>query len=270
MFWQIVAILLFLTFVGIVIKLFYDIISLTFAHAVSVVKRYQSIKASHRAILKKYSAFYNMLNGKDKVIFEKRLQRFMHSKRFIPRGVDRVTDEMRVLISATAIQMTFGLGRVFLSHFDKILIYMDAYYSHITQKYHLGEVNPRAGMIIISWKSFVDGFANLNDSLNLGIHEMAHAIHFENKIRNEEFEFLDSKALQKLENITAVEMVKIQDGDPHFFRSYAGTNEYEFFAVALEYFFEKPVELNAALPELYSTLVMLLNQDPMKLYKLAA
>lgn len=241
-----------------------------FAELLSVLRRYQSIKASHRAILKKYSAFYNVLTSSDKVIFEKRVQRFMHSKRFIPRGVDQVTDEMRVLISATAIQMTFGLGGVFLSHFDKILIYMDAYYSHITQKYHLGEVNPRAGMIIISWKSFVDGFANLNDSLNLGIHEMAHAIHFENKIRNEEFEFLDAEALKKLEQITSVEMVKIQSGEPHFFRGYAGTNEYEFFAVALEYFFEKPVELDAALPELYNTLARLLNQDLIKLYKLAA
>ena len=54
------------------------------------------------------------------------------------------------------------------------------------------------------------------------------------------------------------------------FRSpYAGANEYEFFAVALEYFFEKPTEFKSALPDLYDTLKKLLNQDPISLYKLA-
>ena len=47
-----------------------------------------------------------------------------------------------------------------------------------------------------------------------------------------------------------------------FLRSYAGTNEAEFFAVAVEYFFERPQEFQTALPELYGTLGSLLRQDP--------
>lgn len=270
MFWQVVAVLLVIGVIAAVIKVFYDAVSLIYSQFISVVKRYRSIKDSDRAILKKYCAYYNLLNRRGKVIFEKRVQRFMYSKRFIPRGVDQVTAEMRVLISASAIQLTFGMRKIFLAHFDKILIYMDAYYSNITQKYHLGEVNPRAGIIIISWKSFIAGYANLSDSLNLGIHEMAHAIHFENKIRNEEYEFLDKNALLRLEKITDREMIKINAKQEHFFRRYAGTNEYEFFAVALEYFFEKPVEFRFALPDLYDTLKQLLNQNPIRLYKLAA
>lgn len=175
---------------------------------------------------------------------------------------------MRVLISATAIQLTFGLPQIYLTHFDKILIYPDSYYSRITWKYHVGEVNPRMGMIILSWKSFVDGYADLTDSLNVGIHEMAHAIHFENRIRNEEFDFLDTQGLRELEKITARELPRIRNGEVHFFRSYAGTNEHEFFAVALEYFFEKPVEFKKSIPDLYGTLSRLLNQDPIALYRL--
>ena len=269
MFWQVVAVLLVLGLIAAVIKVFYDIAALIYRQFISIVKRYRNIKDSDRAILKKYCAYYNLLSRRDKVNFEKRVQRFMYSKRFIPRGVDHITDEMRVLISASAIQLTFGLRKIFLTHFDKILIYTDAYYSNITQKYHLGEVNPRAGIIIISWKSFIDGYANLSDSLNLGIHEMAHAIHFENKIRNEEYEFLGKDALLRLEKITAREIVKINTKQEHFFRPYAGANEYEFFAVALEYFFEKPTEFKSALPDLYDTLKKLLNQDPISLYKLA-
>ena len=64
-------------------------------------------------------------------------------------------------------------------------------------------------------------------------------------------------------------MKKINAGEEHFLRSYAGTNGYEFFAVALEYFFENPVDLRKAIPDLYATLTCLLQQDPINLYKLA-
>ena len=58
------------------------------------------------------------------------------------------------------------------------------------------------------------------------------------------------------------EIVRIQRGQHAFLRSYAGTNEAEFFAVAVEYFFERPQEFQTALPELYGTLGGLLRQDP--------
>lgn len=220
----------------------------------------------YRTILENYCAYYKLLSSKDKVEFERRLKHFMYSKRFIARGVNDVTDEMRVLISASAIQLTFGLSEIYFANFDKILIYPDQYYSHINKRHHLGEVNPRAGIIVLSWKAFVQGYGDLRDSYNVGIHEMAHAIHFENRIRNEEYDFLNRDALRILEKITSRELMLLRTGNNHLLRSYAGTNEYEFFAVSLEYFFEQPDKMKQELPDLYTTLKALLNQDPLKLY----
>ncbi len=229
------------------------------------IKIRQPISKDHLRILKKYCAYYNRLDTSQKPEFERKIQRFMYSKRFIARSVPVVTAEMRVLISASAIQLTFALPGIYLSNFDKILIYADSYYSQITKKYHLGEVNPRAGMIILSWHHFVQGYGDLDDGYNVAIHEMAHAIHFENLIKNDEVAFLDQHALSSLAQITNRELPKINRGR-HLLRSYAGTNQYEFFAVTLEYFFEKPVELNAEIPDLYQTIAALLRQDPLKLY----
>jgi len=233
-----------------------------------LIKKYQPLAVRHRRILEKYSAYYKMLPAKHQKRFEQRVQRFMYAKRFIGRGI-QVSDEMRVLISASASQLTFGLTEIYFANFDKILIYPNSYYSHITKKYHLGEVNPRAGIIILSWQNFVEGYADLSDSLNVGIHEMAHAIHFENRIKNAEYDFLDYELLQHLNWITEREIPKIRYSEKHFLRSYAGTNHYEFFAVSLEHFFEQPVEFKKAIPDLYELLVRLLNQDPIRLYKLA-
>lgn len=232
------------------------------------IKKRQPFAQKHRQILTTYCAYYKLLAHEQKVYFEKRVQRFMYAKKFISRGVGPVTDEMRVLISASAIQLTFGLSEIYLANFNRILIYPDSYYSHITKKYHVGEVNPKAGVILLSWKSFVEGYANLEDSLNVGIHEMAHAIHFENRIRNEEFDFLDYRLMEELEKITNREIKLIRQRENHFLRNYAGTNSYEFFAVSLEHFFEQPSDFQKEIPDLYHLLVRLLNQDPLRLYKL--
>ncbi|MCA9685529.1 MAG: zinc-dependent peptidase, partial [Myxococcales bacterium] len=49
---------------------------------------------------------------------------------------------------------------------------------------------------------------------------------------------------------------------PHVLRDYAGTNEAEFFAVAVEVFFERPHALRDKDPELYQLLRDYFGQDP--------
>ena len=85
----------------------------------------------YKLILRNHFPYYTNLELTKKKQFEKKVQRFIHLKEFIPRQMNRVTDEMKVLISACAVQLTFGYPNVFLSHFKRILIYPDAYYSTI-------------------------------------------------------------------------------------------------------------------------------------------
>lgn len=175
---------------------------------------------------------------------------------------------MKILIGATIVQVTFGFPRVTLSHFKKILIYPDRYFSTISQTYHRGEVNPRLGIIVLSWPCFIEGFVDERDGINLGIHEVAHALKLENWIRsNDEFNFLNPKIWRSYEELAQREMNLIRTGESDFFRKRGAENEHEFFAVALENFFEKPVPFKAQFPDLYQTLVMLLQQDPLILGK---
>lgn len=216
-------------------------------------------------ILLKYFSFYQKLSAEDKVKFERKVTNFVYSKRFIPRNVDEVTIEAKVLIAACAVQLTFGLPNVYLQHFDKILVYPDDYYSSLTRKYHRGEVNPRFGIIVLSWQSFVDGYINGNDSKNVGLHEMAHALRLEIIIRNEEYNFFDEVLLDKFDDYSHKICNDMAAGEDSIFRPYACTNEQEFFAVAIESFFEQPEVFNKQVPELFGILVKLLNQNPLSL-----
>ena len=92
------------------------------------------------------------------------------------------------------------------------------------------------------------------------MHELAHALWLENELFD--YEIFDEKALQiyKAESIRVAR--EMQDNENHFLRRYALTNKEEFFAVAVENFFERPEKFKMTLPELYSILARLLNQDP--------
>ncbi|SHJ89186.1 zinc-dependent peptidase [Reichenbachiella agariperforans] len=220
------------------------------------------LRRERKRILKNHSRYYVNLPEKEKKRFEQKVQAFIHQKEFIPRELKEVTEEMKVLIAACAVQLTFGFRRVSLSFFKRILVYPTNYYSTINQKYHRGEVNPRVKAIVLSWEHFVEGFIDEADGRNLGLHEMAHALRIENRITNQEYGFLDEKVLSEWEVLADFEIDRIQSNEPSIFREYAATNREEFFAVAVENFFERPEIFKKEKPTLYQNLALLLRQDP--------
>lgn len=219
----------------------------------------------YKEILQKYFAYYQKLSPENKSRFEKKVVQFIYGKRFIPRQVDEVTIEARVLIAASAVQLTFGLPNIYLSYFTKILVYPNDYYSSITKRYHKGEVNPRFGIIVLSWQSFIDGYIQPNDSKNLGLHEMAHALRLEVMIRSEEFPPFEEEMLAQFDLYAHRICNDPVFATQTFFRPYACTNEHEFFSVAVENFFERSEQFKKELPDLYQVMVKLLGQDPLVL-----
>jgi len=206
--------------------------------------------------------YYSQLAAPQKKIFEERLIRFIQQKTFIPRGKGMtITSEMKVKIAACAVQLTFGLPEIYFSHFKTFLLYPDRYYSTLYKQYHCGEVNMR-GIIVLSWRDFETGNYNPADGLNLGLHEMAHALHLENGIRNDEYNFLNREYLQHWVTLSEQEQQRLQTEKSPFRRLGSAPDAHEFFAVAVELFFELPQLLRQEHPEIYSSLANLLNQDP--------
>jgi len=224
----------------------------------------RNLDSVYRPYLTQYFAFYNSLNCNDKLIFERRVQKFIDLKQFIPRGVKEVTPEMKATIAGSAIQLTFGYPDVYFKHFWRILIYSDSYYSTITHRYHMGEVSMQ-GLIVLSWKGFKEGFANPSDGRNLGFHEMAHALRLINIVDNEEYDFYDRDIMDEFDIEAQKETLKILNSplDVTFFKNYFVPNSMEFFSVCVECFFEKPYGLKDYNPKLYLLLSQILKIDPL-------
>lgn len=212
-------------------------------------------------IIKQHCSFYHKLTVSNQQAFTKRVKRFINLKEFIPRGgLEEVTEEMKLLIACCAIQMTFGFPKIYFEHFTRILIYPDNYYSTITRKFHQGEVNTK-GIIVLSWSNFQYGFLDKTDGINLAFHELAHAIHFENLIFNNEYNFFSKSLLNRFWRIANQEINIINSGKSSLIRPYAASNLPEFFAVVVENFFERPSQLHLYNRELYLLTAKILNQE---------
>lgn len=211
-------------------------------------------------ILKKYIRYYDNLSPVDQKLFRKRVFFFIRDIKFRGGNRFKITIEHKVAIAGAAIQLSFGNEQYLFTHFYEIIVYEDVYQNSITKNYHRGEVNPSAGLIVLSWNDFIHGYSTDEDNLNVGLHEMAHAFYFEtvnNKYEiNSEYDFLS-----KFMFVSEKEIVRIRNNRSSLFREYAGENVIEFFSVAVEYFFEAGKEFKEKLPELYRQMCLLLNQD---------
>lgn len=214
--------------------------------------------------LKPINVYYKKLTPEERKRFEWRVFYFIESTdiEFRHFGATQLINynAARYLIASIATQMSLFLTEDCYDAFHKIIIYPDNYYSRITRQYHKGETNPAAGYIVLSWSNLQTGFADKSDGINLLMHELAHALWLENELFD--YEIFDAETLEEYKAIAYKVMLEMTENEQHFLREYALTNKEEFFAVAIENFFERPLRFKAALPELYSILAKLMKQDP--------
>ncbi|NRB84179.1 MAG: zinc-dependent peptidase [Winogradskyella sp.] len=224
------------------------------------VLRRQDVTKDQESILRREFTFYNKLDQRNKVIFKHRLARFIQRKTFIGRDGIEVTEDMRTLISATAVMLTFGFRNYTLDLFDKIVIYPQPYFSKVNETYHKGEANPMLRTIVLSWEDFERGYHIGDDNLNLGIHEFGHALHLNAFQAGDVSSIIFNHGFNKLMNyLQHNSNVRQELIASKYFRAYAYTNHYEFFAVLLENFIETPLEFKSQFPELYHHMQIMLN-----------
>lgn len=139
---------------------------------------YRKMPAVEQEFLKENYTFYKSLSDKNQRLFEYRVIKFIEHHNFVGKDGFQITKETELLISGTAIMLSFGYSEYLYDMFSTILIYPKDYYSEITEQNHKGETNPRFGVVVFSWEDFKAGLAIEDDNLHLGLHEFTHALHF--------------------------------------------------------------------------------------------
>lgn len=221
-----------------------------------------------KQLLEEHVSFYSSLDKEKKTVFEDDLLRFLNSIKIT--GVKCQVETLdRVLIGSSAIIPLFGFPDWGYSNLEEVLLYPSTFDENhntsgsgrnISGMVGYGYMN---GTMILSKKSLRMGYSNTSDKKNVGIHEFAHLIdgfdgamdgipkaYFETPGAIPWIDMINKKTKEILEDESDI-------------NSYGASAPEEFFAVAAEYFFEKPKLLQKKHPALYKAMSQAFMQSPL-------
>jgi Mlc titration factor MtfA (ptsG expression regulator) len=228
----------------------------------------QPFPAEWEAVLQREVVFFRALDPEEQRRFRRELQVFLGEKRItgIKLELDTTT---RVLAAASAIIPIFGFPEWEWDQISEILVYPDRFdrefaFESGSQRHTLGMVGTGAlnRLMILSKPDLLGGFRNPGDKRNVGLHEFAHLVDkSDGTIDGLPAVGLDRAAIGPWIELVRRKMDEMRRGDSDI-DPYGLTNETEFFAVASEYFFERPGVMERKHPELYAMLSRVFNQKP--------
>ena len=223
-------------------------------------------KPAWSAYLDAHVHFYAALEARDKALFHQRVQLFLETTR-IESGYFDVTDEDRLLVAASAIIPVWRFPR--WHYFNLTGVYLLP--ATFNEQFECGQpdslisgmvgTGPMSGKMALSLPALRLGFSNHKDKKNVGIHEFVHLIDMADGECDGYPERLKEHAYAihwfELVDVKIKEILKRKSN----IRAYGATNRSEFFAVATEYFFERPKMLERKHPALFEVLSDFYQQD---------
>jgi MtfA peptidase len=202
---------------------------------------------------------------------------FVREKNFEGINGLAITEEVKVIVAAQACLLLLHLDIGPFPAVKSIILYPGTFVPKVPQlDGHVGlepEQEPAPllgeslrGVIVLSWDSVQQSVAEPREGHNVVLHEFAHELDLEDG-------YVDGIPLLEAPQSTRVwarvlrerfeELQrKTKDGEPDLLNAYGATNRAEFFAVATELFFERPMEMRERYPDLYRELKGFYRQDP--------
>lgn len=218
-------------------------------------------------ILEKYIPFYEALDAEGKKRFEEMVSTFLGYVRI--HGIETDVNETdRLLVASSAVIPIFAFPEWKYYNLTDVLLYADSFTERgfsmkEKERNVLGMVGEGAmqRVMILSKPSLYQGFENKTAKENVGIHEFVHLLDKEDG----SVDGVPEALLNRQYTIPWLHLINeniqtILKGKSDI-NVYGATNKAEFFAVAAEYFFERPDLFREKHPELYE-LAGVFRQEP--------
>jgi len=215
-----------------------------------------------RAQLEDRVAFYRRLSPEGRARFEADVAIFLAEQRIVGPQDSPVPEDICLLIAAAAAMLGHGRPDWEWPTTRDIIVHV----TNFNEDYEPGDHHNIAGMVhaqgpmLLSRKQVRFGFRK-SEGTNVAVHELAHVLDLADGYADGTASFWGTfpgwEALVK-SRLNAVR----KGGRDAPLRAYAGTNEAELFAVAVEAFFETPDKLRARDPVLFTALTAVFNLDP--------
>lgn len=207
-------------------------------------------------ILAEQVSFYQQLLPTQQKEFRERMLRFLATVKIT--GVNTTVEDIdRIYIAASALIPVFNFAGWEYLNLHEVLLYPDSFDHEYKQggegRNILGMVGSGAmnHIMILSQHELRQAFINTTGKENTAIHEFVHLLDkADGDIDGLPESLADKRYIVPWLRLMQQEIGLIKQGNSDI-NPYGSTNEAEFFAVAAEYFFERPALFEKKHPELF-------------------
>jgi Mlc titration factor MtfA (ptsG expression regulator) len=185
-----------------------------------------------------------------------------------------LTDEMKVTIAALACLLVLKIEHDYFSRVPSILLYPSGYRAPTERSSGDGTVGPGVGRlgeawyrgpVVLAWDSVRAGASGADHGHNVVLHEFAHQLDFLDGYADGTPPLSSREEYRQWHEVMTSEYKRLlrdsEHGHARVLDAYGATNPAEFFAVATEAFFEKPLQLRERHAALYMALHGYYRQD---------
>jgi Mlc titration factor MtfA (ptsG expression regulator) len=235
------------------------------------------LPADWRDVLAARSAQWAVLDHAERERLGFIADQLLRTKRWEAANGVTMTDEIRTVVSAHAALLVLGLDESWYDGVGTIVIRRGAMRRRPpTPTWGPvrgvvdgspgpvdGEAHDGAGPVMINWASARREAANPRLGRDVTLHEFAHKIDMRDSTIDGTPFIADEGQRRRWVEVCTAELEAVRAGVAGgVLRAYAATNPGEFFAVATETFFTRPVVVAAEKPALYDVLRTFFGQDP--------
>lgn len=244
-----------------------------------IVARQRPFPAEWETIVRANLAHYSILDDAERGELHASMQVFLEEKQWEGCGGLELTDEIRVTIAAQACVLQLGLPHDYYHNVESILVYP----STVILPEHQPGVFERpegpvdasvpilgqafaGGPVILVWDAVLRDARHPELGHNVVYHEFAHKLDMLDGTADGTPPLADSDQMTEWVAVCSREFLRLRElagkGHKTFLDAYGATNEAEFFAVATEEFFDRPLALQGHSLALYHVLSAYYCQDP--------
>jgi Mlc titration factor MtfA (ptsG expression regulator) len=214
-----------------------------------------------RAVLLERYDHYERLDAAWRDRFDDDVRIFLAEKRITGVGVD-VTDELRLLVAASAVTLSVGWPDYEWDQLTEVLLYPDDFDRDYAYGHERAGEAHGWGTVILSVPSLLESFEVPDDAYHVGIHEFAHLLDVDQTHFDGIPVGLREERAREWAAVADKEMERMRRKRHPDFDDYGAHDPVEFLGVAVEAFFEIPQIVRRRHREVYSILSEYFRQDP--------
>ena len=201
-------------------------------------------------MLMRHFSFYKNLSAENKKRFRQRVEMYKRARGFYARlGKDDadVPEDIKTIIAANVVMLTFGQKEFILDPFERIIVYMQAFPSPRFQQLHASETQLEDHVFIFSAEHLTLSFRQPQKYYNIALHEFAKA--YREVYKKYDYPEFDEKVWGGFSKEAITKFI--------------GFPEVDAFPVSVNFFFLYPKKFKEMMPEVFEKYQTIFNLNPL-------